>query len=809
MDNSTINTQDIKGIRDYVEDLFSKGIEEVIRLPRDEKFPPPTGTTGRDVPERSREEVRKSLEGLSEGDNIGFRIPKGHIGIDFDNYGSKQGWKHFEALLEADGLVIDRDEWVNALVRQSRRGPDSLAGHFFFKLPPGWEDVRFSGKACEDVDLLQHHHRYAVAAGSVVEGEMYKWYRGTEETEAPAVEDWPVLAPEIAAIFARSSRQGNRVKGDPESLNASLAWLEGRVFGGESRAELPDDVHRYDTMVSTVMSLISNAVHNGHAGLMADLERIRARREDYEVSERRAVSNDYAGAVTSAVAIVKAEIASDLKQDINWRERFGAEPFSDNYALPDFSDLIAGAAKKQAEAYREKLIGEEIAVGNTETPASEDDSEESAKREELFTAEQREAIREGLLPEDLDEFLSYARRKRIEDTYRKVEQAQDEDIFDFDSLLMTGEEIANSQPSEEPWLIERLMREGDVSMLYAGGKVGKSRFIHNVAAALANGSPLFGEYSTARPYRVHVADLELDHDKIRERGEQIEGLNDADFNFYAGKRRKFALNSRRWRVAYAAWLKSKGYEVLFLDGLQPVAQALGLDPWREMGQTVEWLREISVEAGLKHVFTIMHASNKPDGMDRGPKGDSSLIDEVDGIWRLEFTDPDKMNIHTNWTAQQFKLIVSGRLAPQEVELKLVNPFKLSVDQPASAATRETADEKNARLWWSRLRPAIIKHAQTIAQQRGGEFDPKDMANFREQAKYWPSKNRIGDLLREVSKGEIGSKRTAQKIVDELLKQGVLNSVSTSATGYGLYPTGRTPKSPGQGGFTVPLQTSGE
>lgn len=378
--DNTINPQENKGIKDYAKDLLSKGIEEVFRLPEGEKSPPPAGTTG-DIPERSREEVRKSLGCLREGDNIGFRIPKGCIAIDIDHYGTKQGWTHFEAFLEANGLAIECDAWMSTFERQSRRGPDSLSGHFFFKLPEGWEDVRFSGKACEDVELLQHHHRYAVAAGSVVEGEMYKWCRGTEETEGLAVEDWPVLPAEIASAFARSSRQGSRVKGDPESLNASLAWLEGRVFAGKSHAELPDDVHRYDPMVSTVMSRVSNAVHNGYAGLLTDLAEIRDRREAYELAEDRALSDDYAGAVISAVAKVKAEIASDLKPNINWRERFGAEPLSDDYALPNFSELIAPTPEEDddlAEVIEEEKTTENLeevraaAVAAVEASAPED-----------------------------------------------------------------------------------------------------------------------------------------------------------------------------------------------------------------------------------------------------------------------------------------------------------------------------------------------------------------------------------------------------------------------------------------------------
>lgn len=318
-----------------------------------QKKTPARGTTGRRATLQEKQmNADNAWKDAPDNSNVALSLLPGQLALDIDHYedGSKQGWDHLANLFTEHGLNIDAYPW-NEWPRSTRRGVDSLGVQFFFRVP---DDLEYVPNPCEDVEIIQSAHRYAMVWPSKVDGMQYRWYIGDNESGIPHANDLPELPAELVHVLSRGPVRsaGNRV--EEEGLNASLSWLESRVFGGESRAELPDDVHRYDTMVSTVLSLISDAVHNGHAGLMVALKEIRDRREAYELAESRALSDDYAGAVTSAVAKVKAEIASSLKPSVNWRERFGAEPFSDNYALPDFSDLIAGAAKKQAKKQAKK-----------------------------------------------------------------------------------------------------------------------------------------------------------------------------------------------------------------------------------------------------------------------------------------------------------------------------------------------------------------------------------------------------------------------------------------------------------------------
>ena len=186
-------------------------------LPKRDKFPPPTGWTGRTAPVADYEQVEEWLsEGHGEG-NIGLRLydvsdPSGDplmipdprfsdsgsgsnsfsgsnsvpgsdsfsevlcpatvIGVDVDNYeddkgNRKNGGRTLQELEKRLGPLPDT--WI------SSAREDGVSGLRMFLVPA---DLSYKGKAGESIDIVQRVHRFAVVYPSWhPKGGQYMWYR--------------------------------------------------------------------------------------------------------------------------------------------------------------------------------------------------------------------------------------------------------------------------------------------------------------------------------------------------------------------------------------------------------------------------------------------------------------------------------------------------------------------------------------------------------------------------------------------------------------------------------------------------------
>lgn len=363
MNNNTTNPQDVK-VLDAVKTYSDRGFLTTPITPGQKKTPA-TDTTGRRVtPEEKRVNAAHAWEIAPDNANVALSLLPGLAGLDVDHYedGTKQGWIYLRELFAEHGLNIDDYPWEE-WPRSTRRGVESAGVQFFFRVP---EDLEFTTKPCTDVEIVQATHRYSMVWPSVVEGMQYRWFKGDKEMDTPPeVADLPKMPAELVPVFARGPVRSAGSRVDEESLSASLKWLEARVFGGESRAELPDDVYRYDPMRDKVWNLVHRAVFEGHAGLMADLKEIESRRSDYEEERYGSVSGDYAGVVTSAVAAVKGKIQAGERSDFNWSDLEGL-------SIPDFSDLMAAAAVNAETREVVELTDEERAEEETILAALEE-----------------------------------------------------------------------------------------------------------------------------------------------------------------------------------------------------------------------------------------------------------------------------------------------------------------------------------------------------------------------------------------------------------------------------------------------------
>jgi hypothetical protein len=273
---------DASPYRKYAVQHLSAGYSSV-PLPHGRKAPPPEGWTGARAPMASRADVETWRE-VSPGANIGARLPDGVIALDVDAYDGKPGAVTL-ATLEAELGPLPASPYVTS------RGATSPSRKTLYRLPPA---TRLRGEAGAGIEVLQHHHRYLMAPGSLhPAGEVVRAYRadgtGLPEgcmphvgslAELPAAWLAALRAEERAAPAAtehdaydallQDKRQAvdryvaKTVQGLLEELRAGQAWAEHYVDAkGRGWEKLAADV-------AWELGKIARATWNGYT--VADAE---------------------------------------------------------------------------------------------------------------------------------------------------------------------------------------------------------------------------------------------------------------------------------------------------------------------------------------------------------------------------------------------------------------------------------------------------------------------------------------------------------------------------------------------------------
>lgn len=197
-----------KGLQPQAEAARAAGWQ-VFPLPCGEKWPPPKGYTGRNG----------SSESLTvlDGANWGLRMPRGVCAIDVDHGYPEKSTGRVKAglvtlmtlqtelgLLPATWTLTSRDLGSEGRVESGQR---------FYCIPPDVElcgEVPRIGDAVSDIEIVQHHHRYAVGSGSMVEGRTYV----LRDPDGNVVDAMPAAAelPELPQRWIEALRAGRRAR---------------------------------------------------------------------------------------------------------------------------------------------------------------------------------------------------------------------------------------------------------------------------------------------------------------------------------------------------------------------------------------------------------------------------------------------------------------------------------------------------------------------------------------------------------------------------------------------------------------------
>ena len=210
--------------------------------------------------------------------------------------------------------------------------------------------------------------------------------------------------------------------------------------------------------------------------------------------------------------------------------------------------------------------------------------------------------------------------------------------------------LAEPDP-EVTYRVDRLWPAGGRVLLAAQYKAGKSTVVGNILRSLADGDDLFGTYPVTVPEgRIVLIDDELHRDTLRRwlRQQGVRQQDRVDVVPIRGQLSSFDLLDDRTRDAWARRIQDAGADVLILDCLRPVLDALGLSEDKDAGRFLvafdTLLHDADVDEGLG-IHHMGHAGERS-------RGDSRLRDWPDAEWRI-VRDKDDQDDQDNPAGPRF------------------------------------------------------------------------------------------------------------------------------------------------------------
>ena len=261
---------------------WDAGWRGVLPLPSGRKFPPPRGTTGYDAPLPSYADCWAWAEEHPRG-NLALRMAPGQVGIDVDAYAVGAKVKRGDATIAEHarraGVALP-PTW-----RLTSRGADNPSGRYLFRTTPGVRLVT----ALTDVELLQPHHRYAVAWPSGNphdDGRLVEWIdpSGRVASRVPSPDELPELPPEWLELLRENAERVAPVAVDAAEWRGWFAGLEPgpaclavrlRLDEAENGARGRGGMARYEATRTGVLALLRLG-ERGHLGVVDALRRLRA-----------------------------------------------------------------------------------------------------------------------------------------------------------------------------------------------------------------------------------------------------------------------------------------------------------------------------------------------------------------------------------------------------------------------------------------------------------------------------------------------------------------------------------------------------
>lgn len=205
--------------------------------------------------------------------------------------------------------------------------------------------------------------------------------------------------------------------------------------------------------------------------------------------------------------------------------------------------------------------------------------------------------------------------------------------------ITIGTDFLNEPDAPTTYRLDKLWPTGGRILLAAQYKAGKTTLTNNLIRSLVDAEPFLDHFHVNRQARrVTLIDNELDRNMARRWiGEQkIQRTDGFAILTLRGHLTTFDILDPATRTHWATQLRDLGTDVVVLDCLRPIMDALGLDENREAGRLLTAIDELLGEADVPEAVIVHHMGHAAERS----RGDSRLRDWPDVEWRLMREDPD-------------------------------------------------------------------------------------------------------------------------------------------------------------------------
>ena len=236
--------------------------------------------------------------------------------------------------------------------------------------------------------------------------------------------------------------------------------------------------------------------------------------------------------------------------------------------------------------------------------------------------------REALIREQVE------RIKIREEARDRVAAEKAEDTTILPPVTLTDFLTQPEHPTR--WLIENIFPYGGNVILAAEQKAGKSTMIGNLTRSLADSTPFLGAFPVEQQERITIIDDELYPDTLRRwlRDQNITNTGAVQVHTMRGRLSTFNILDPHTRTKWASILH--GTQVLIIDCLRPILDALGLDENRQAGLFLNAVNELATEADIPSLVIVHHMGHQDgmNGANNRARGDSRIQDWADVNWKL-------------------------------------------------------------------------------------------------------------------------------------------------------------------------------
>ncbi len=188
-----------------------------------------------------------------------------------------------------------------------------------------------------------------------------------------------------------------------------------------------------------------------------------------------------------------------------------------------------------------------------------------------------------------------------------------------------------SEPDEDAaYRVAELWPAGGRVLLAAQYKSGKSTLVGNVIRALVDGGDLLGRFGATPVGKVALIDTELDRRTLRRwlRDQGIRNTAAVSVVPLRGAVSTFDILDPTTRNQWARRLT--GADVVILDCIRPVIDALGLSEDKDAGRVLVAFDALLAEVGAAEGMVVTHMGHQNERA----RGDSRLLDWPDALWKI-------------------------------------------------------------------------------------------------------------------------------------------------------------------------------